>query len=129
MKLPTDREIYQTEIAEFWFDNDGILYCNARPIERTIENLTQSFDLVERITGGKKACLITDITNTGVQNKKERDFATSRLPRYYKAMAIISHSDFGRTIANVFLSLYNLPIPIKLFKDEEEAKRWIEVFL
>jgi hypothetical protein len=129
MEIPVGTEIYRVDIGEFWFDDDGILYCNANNTERTIENLTEAFKLVEKITGGKRACLVTDITNTGVQNKKERDFATGMLPRYYKAMAIISESDFGRTIANIFLSLYHLPIPIKLFKTQVEAREWIARFL
>jgi hypothetical protein len=129
MKLPIDREIYRSDIAEFWFDDDGLLCCNATQTERTIENLTQSFELVEKITGGKKVCLLTDITNTGVQAKKERDFATGKLPRYYKAMAIISNSDFGNAMANIFLSLYNLPLPVKLFKDEQQARQWVKGFL
>ena len=52
MKVPEDREIYPAEIAEFWFDEDGILCCNATPVERNIENLTQSFQLLEKITEG-----------------------------------------------------------------------------
>src|ERR1043165_716358 len=87
MKLPSDREIHRTAIAEFWFDDDGVLFCNATPAERTIENLTESFNLVEKITEGKKVCLVADLTITGVQAKKERDFATAMLPRYYKAIA------------------------------------------
>ncbi len=129
MILPTNKEIYSTEIAEYWFDEEGIFYCIAHPTDRTIENLTQAYELVEKITAGKKVCLITDLSNTGVQSKAERDFAMEMLPRYYTAMAIITHSDFGRTIANIFLSLYNSPIPIKTFKTEEEAKDWIRKFL
>jgi hypothetical protein len=125
MNLPTDREIYSSAIADFWFDEEGIFYCIAKPTERNIENLAQAYELVEKITAGKKVCLLTDLTNTGVQSKKERDFAMELLPRYYKVMAIITQSDFGRTIANIFLSLYNSPIPIKTFKTEEEAKEWI----
>jgi hypothetical protein len=129
MELPKDREIYHTDIADFWFDDEGFLCCNANATERTINNLNSTFKLVEEISGGKKVCLVPDITNTGVQNKKERDFATAMMPRYYKAMAIISRSDFGNAIANIFLTLYNLPIPMKLFKSELQAKEWIKRFL
>jgi hypothetical protein len=129
MKLPEDKEIYRTEIAEFWFTDDGILNCNALPVERTIENINESFSLVEKISGGKRLCLITDLSNTGVQKKKERDFATEHLARYYKAMAVISESEFGKSIANIFLMIYNLPIPVKLFTKENEAREWISKFL
>ena len=126
MNLPAGTKIYRTDIAEFWFDEQGILYCNAMPTVRTIENIMESFKLVEKITDGKKVYLITDLTNTGAQSKKERDFAIKLLPRYYKAMGIISQSDFGRTMANIFLSLYSLPIPVKIFKTEVEAREWIK---
>jgi hypothetical protein len=129
MNLPPDREIYRTDIAEFWFTDNGILCCNAGHAARSIENITRSFSLVEKITGGKRVCLLADLTNTGVQSKKERDFAMKMLPRYYKAMAILSHSDFGRSIANIFLLVYNLPLPLKIFKTEAEAQEWLEKFL
>ncbi len=129
MKVPADKEIYPTEIAEFWFDEEGILCCNSNPVERTIENLNESFELVGKLRGNTRVCLVSDITKTGAQHKKERDFATSQLPKHYKAIAMISGSDFGRTIANVFLTVYNLPIPMKLFADEESAKQWIRKFL
>ena len=129
MNHPANIEIFKSEIAEFWFGDEGILYCNATPVERTIDNVTESFNLVEKITGGKRVCLLTDLTNTGVQSKKERDFAMEMLPRYYKVMAVITNSDFQRTIANIFLSLYNTPIPIKIFKTENEAKEWLMTFI
>jgi len=129
MKLPSDKEIYRTEIAEFWFTDDGILNCNALPVDRTIKNIIESYALVEKLGGGKRLCLITGLSNTGVQNKKERDFAIEQLPKYYKAMAVISDSEFGKSIANIFLIIYNLPIPVKLFTKEEEAREWVAKFL
>src|SRR5829696_2206724 len=126
MNLPIGKEVHRTDIAEFWFDDEGILCCNALPAERTMENLIESFRLVQKITEGKKVCLITDLTYTGMQNKKERDFAVSMLPHFYKAMALVSRSDFGRTMTNIFLSLYSLPIPLKIFKTEAEARKWVK---
>ncbi len=53
MIAPNDRQIFEGEIATYWFD-DGILVSLSKSPKRTVENIKGNIALVKKITNNKK---------------------------------------------------------------------------
>jgi len=128
MKPPTDREIFDGEIATYWMD-DGILVSLSKNPKRTVANITANITLVKRITGNKKAPLLIYLSNSPVPDKEAREFSAQQLPNVYTAMAMVSKAGLAKLIMNMLFKLKTPPIPMKNFTDDEEAKSWLKQFL
>ncbi|MCW3093638.1 MAG: hypothetical protein JWP81_4707 [Ferruginibacter sp.] len=48
MTKPTDRQVYEGEIATYWFD-EGILVSLSKNPKRTVENITGNVALVKKL--------------------------------------------------------------------------------
>lgn len=129
MQVPPNVKTFEGGLATFWLDEHGILYAVSKTTPRTLERQIANYELIAKITGNKKVCLLSDTTNSSPQDKETRDYMAAHLPDLFKAMAVISASSGGRFITNIFLALKQQPIPIRFFTDEEEAKAWLMKYL
>jgi hypothetical protein len=129
MVIPDNVKIYEGELATFWFEENGILCANAKSTPRTVERQKENYRFIKEMTGGKKVCLLSDTTNASPQDKETRDYAAAELPNVFIAMAVVSKSALGGFSANVFLTLKQQPIPIRMFENEHEAKEWLKTYL
>ena len=93
MNLPTDRPVYEGEIATYWFDG-GILVSLSKSPKRTVANITGNVALVKKITGNKRVPLLIYLSNSPVPDKATRQFSTTQLPVIYSAMAMVSKPGF-----------------------------------
>ena len=128
MKIPTDRTVFQGEIADYWFDGSILVSLSKNP-RRTIENISRNVALVKSITNGKPVPLLIYLSNSPVPDKATRQFATEQLPLIYSAMAMVSKPGLSRFIMNILFALKPPPIPMKSFVDEEAARKWLQQFL
>ena len=128
MTAPTDRQIFEGEIATYWFDG-GILVSLSKSPKRTVANITGNIALVREITNNKKVPLLIYLTNSPVPDKETRKFATEQLPKVYTAMAMVSKPGLATFIMNVLFKLTTPPIPMKNFTTDEEAKEWLTQYL
>ena len=128
MTLPTDREIYEGEIATYWFDN-GILVSLSKSPKRTIENISSNVALVKKITNNKRVPLLIYLSNSPVPDKETRKFAAQQLPVIYSAMAMVSKPGLAKFIMNILFMLKPPPIPMKSFTDDKDAKEWLTQFI
>jgi len=127
MKIPTDRPVYEGEIASYWFD-DGILVSLSKSPRRTIANITANVALVKQITHNKRVPLLIYLSNSPVPDKETRKFSTTQLPVIYSAMAMVSKPGLAQFIMKILFSLKPPPIPIKSFTDDSEAKEWLQKY-
>ncbi len=128
VKIPTDRQIFEGEIATYWID-DGILVSLSKNPMRTVANIRENVALVKRITNNKKVPLLIYLSNSPVPDKKTRKFSTEQLPNVYTAMAMISEPGLAKFIMNILFKLQPPPIPMKNFADEKGAKEWLKQYL
>jgi hypothetical protein len=129
IKTPTDRQIFEGEIATYWVDDDGILVSLSKNPRRTIANITDNVALVKRITNDKKVPLLIYLSNSPVPDKATQKFSTEQLPNVYSAMAMISEPGLASFIMNLLFKFRAPPIPMKNFTDEKEAKEWLKQYL
>jgi len=128
MTKPTDREIYEGDIATYWFD-EGILVSLSKNPKRTIENIKANVELVKRITNNKPVPLLIYLSNSPVPDKAARKYSTEQLPVIYSAMAMVSKPGLSKFIMNILFALKAPPIPMKSFTDDKEAKAWLKGYL
>ena len=128
MKQPTDRQIFEGEIATYWFD-DGILVSLSKSPQRTVENITNNVALVKSITNNKRVPLLIYLSNSPVPDKETRKFAAEQLPVIYSAMAMVSKPGLAKFIMNILFMLKPPPIPMKSFTDDKTAKEWLRNYL
>ena len=130
MQEPKDKsKIFIGELATFWFDEEGILCAITNNTPRTLENLKRNFDFIRQVTGDKKSCLLSDITNGTAPDKVAREFSAQEFPKLFKAMAVFSGNDYGKLITDPFIVMKDHPIPIKYFSDEYAAREWLVQYL
>jgi hypothetical protein len=129
MTPPPNAKVYEGELADFWFDDDGILYAVSKMTPRTIEKQKANYDLIREITGNKRVCLLADNTLTYEQDDPTRDYMAAEVPKVFKAMAVTSRTIFGKAVSDTFLYYHGTPVPIKTFNDEIEAKEWLKQYL
>ena len=128
MTTPTDRELYEGEIATYWVE-DGILVSLSKSPKRTVENIKANVQLVKQITNNKPAPLLIYLANSPVPDKATRQYSTEQLPVIYSAMAMVSKPGLAKFIMNLLFALRKPPFPMKSFTDDKEAKKWLAQYL
>ncbi len=129
MQIPTDRQVFEGEIATYWMNDDGILVSLSKNPKRTIANITGNMALVKQITGNRKVPLLIYLSNSPVPDKETRRFVTKVLPDLYAAMAMVSKPGLAKFIMNILFSFKPPVIPMKSFSDDGEAKEWLKQYL
>ena len=129
MKPQANTELIKGEIADYRFDEDGILYSYSKNPKRTVKNISENIDLVKKITANKKVPLLIYLSDSPVPDKATRKFSTEQLPNVYTAMAMVSKPGLSRLIMKILFALKPPPIPIKSFIDDSEAKEWLKQFI
>lgn len=124
MTIPTDRPIYEGEIATYWFDGNILVSLSKSP-KRTVENISGNVALVKKITNNIPVPLLIYLSDSPVPDKATRQFSTQQIPVIYSAMAMISKPGLSKFIMNILFSLKPPPIPMKSFSDAQEAKEWL----
>lgn len=124
MTIPTDRPIYEGEIATYWFDGNILVSLSKSP-KRTVENISGNVALVKKITNNTPVPLLIYLSDSPVPDKATRQFSTHQIPVIYSAMAMVSKPGLSKFIMNILFSLKPPPIPMKSFSDAQEAKEWL----
>ena len=120
-----ESELIKGEIANYRFDESGILYSYSKSIQRTVKNISDNVELVKRITGNKPVPLLIYLCNSPMPDKATRQFSTEQLPLIYKAMAMVSKPGLSKLIMNLLFKFKKPPIPMKSFSDDKEAREWL----
>jgi len=128
MNPPANTEVYEGEIATFWFE-DGILYAKSKNVPRTLEVQKRTYDLIRKISNGKKVCMLADASNSQPQDKQTREYIAQEMPKIFKAMAVLSESATGKVITSIFRGLKKDPVAVEMFPDEHSAKEWLKQYL
>ena len=128
VSIPTDREIFEGEIATYWIDDDGILVSKSKSPRRTVENIKGNIALVNRITNNRKLPLLIYLCSSPIPDKATRKFVNEQLPHLYKAMAMVSKHGLASFIMSFLFRFKPPPIPMKNFTDDKEAREWLKQF-
>jgi hypothetical protein len=129
MLQPEEKSLIKGEIADYFYDKDGILYSYSKNPVRTVKNISENIALVKSITGNKKVPLLIYLSNSPIPDKETRKYSAEQLPNVYTAMAMVSDKALSRLIMNVLFRLKTPPIPMRSFTEDTEAKGWLKQYL
>jgi hypothetical protein len=127
MTIPTDRPVYEGEIATYWFD-EGILVSLSKSPRRTVASISANVKLVKEITNNTRVPLLIYLCDSPVPDKETRRFSTTQLPVIYSAMAMVSKPGLAQFIMKILFTLKPPPIPMKSFTDDLQAKEWLKQY-
>lgn len=123
---PSNNELIKGEIADYWMRPDGILISYSKSVLRTVENISENSELIQKISGGRPVPLLIYLKNSPMPDKATRKLSTELLPKNYSAMAMVSQPGLAHFIMKLLFSLKPSPIPIKSFTDDQEALQWLK---
>ncbi|HET6989807.1 MAG TPA: STAS/SEC14 domain-containing protein [Bacteroidia bacterium] len=122
-----ERLVGEKEII--WRDDNDIIHIKPNDgFEFDKKDVQRQFDLYAKLGLGKnnRALLLADGTVDFSMTKEARDLAAKKAKDYFIATAVISNSLSIRLLVNFLNSFYNFGIPIKLFRDEKDALKWLK---
>jgi len=127
--MPSNNQPITERKNEFmWIEDEDIL-CSV-PKEKlevlTREEVQEQIDEWEKTHGNKKLKMITVVNPTAKSTKEDRDFVAEVFPKYISALAVINHTALGRMAINLFIGLRPPSYPLKVFKDGDEARKWLK---
>ena len=123
--MRTNEQKWEGVIADYWVDEDGILHGISKKAKRTMENVRDNFELVQQITGGRKVAALLDTTHSSPYDTNTFLYLQEELCKAYKAIAYVSRSTVGAVIDAIHTCV---PVPVRFFSSEEEAKNWLKEF-
>lgn len=130
LSMPENAKIFETDIVILWLDENGILcVITKKNVSITKSSLVNLFEIIGKLSGGNKICMVDDMSFATWVGKEERDYIAEQALIFFKAVALIANSPLSKMIANIFLYIKKLPYPTKLFTDENEAKKWLTQYL
>jgi len=130
MVPPKDAKVTETNTSIYWFDENGILCSiSKKAAPQSLQDTMRIMDELKVQLAGRKVCILIDVTNSGESTKELRDYAAVEFPKIVKAMALVSSSELGKMLANLFFNLKQQPYPTKMFTDEEAAREWLKQYL
>jgi hypothetical protein len=127
MTIPTDRPVYEGEIATYWID-EGILVSLSKSPRRTVANISANVKLVKEITHNTRVPLLIYLCDSPVPDIETRRFSTTQLPEIYAAMAMVSKPGLAQFIMKILFTLKPPPIPMKSFTNDLQAKEWLKQY-
>lgn len=127
---PPNVVVTENPTSYYWFDDDGILYSVSKKVPPiSHEENKKIIEEFKRLSGGKKFCMLLDVTHAAPSDKEDREFAAREFPSIVKAMALVSGSPLGRMVGNLFFAAKPPPYPARMFSSEKEAKDWLKKYL
>lgn len=119
-----------TETGVLFLDEQGIVHVTALPgTEETLEQAKASVAAIWQVAEAQRRPLLLDMRPVKAQRREVRDYyASQEAAQAYKAVAILVDSPISKVIGNVFLGIGKLPVPTKLFSNDQEALVWLQAF-
>lgn len=121
--------VHSNNLIQVTYRSDKIIHLHYLTDDITLENSKE----ILRFTRSHSPWKLSPILLTGGdfmnQDKESREFNGSyEVIKYCSAIAFLSDSLAKKILANFFISINKEKIPMKFFKTEEEAFKWLSQF-
>lgn len=130
MEIIKEQQTYKGKLANFSFDNQGILHAVSKEGGRSIEILKEDIVMIKNILGNTKVCMIIDNSFTKAYDFEMIQYTIKEYPKLFKAVAFVPNSPIGKMISSILATLNpENSIPIEMFENKKEAIQWIKHYL
>ncbi|MES2678568.1 MAG: hypothetical protein V4635_01730 [Bacteroidota bacterium] len=113
IKKPDNLKVMEWPTYTTWFEEDDILYVISNPT--LLEETKKVIEDFKRILGGKKVCLLAHVTHPRESPRELRDYAALEIPKFIKAIAMVSGTAIGKMLANLFFTRKIQPYAVEMF--------------
>jgi hypothetical protein len=115
-----------TRVARLYMRPDGIVVAANFPNvgEQTLADAKENIRAVAALAGNTRVPFY--IQGIGPIAADARKYYLSSA-QHFLAAAIVADNVLSRVMANLFIPVQRLPIPMKLFATEEEALAWLRL--
>ena len=120
----------ETSSGFTWLDEDGIIIAvgSSQPIH-TLDNAIENTRLNASLAGAKRRPFLIDMNKVKSMSKPAREYYAGPNPqKTISAVAIVTSSLVGKTVANFYLLLAKPSLPTRVFTDFTEARAWLMKF-
>jgi hypothetical protein len=125
--LPIDREIWESDIAHYWFEG-SVLIASNKDVYRTVENITAAISMISEITRGKKVPLLILSPFEAEGDVDALDYLYEHLDKYISAIGLIEESFFKRIQSNYDIKSEGDNLKTRVFKNKMAALKWLRRF-
>lgn len=110
-----------------WLDDSGIIIAVGRNHAiHTLEHALENQRVNEILANGVRRPFLIDMTDVKSMSHEARAFyAGPEPPKVITAVAILTNSNIGKVVANLFMTLTHPVLPTKMFTSFELAKEWL----
>lgn len=123
------REI-TTRSAVLSLEEGGIIRATALPVHVTLADAKELIDATILLGEGTPRPVLVDLRKQRSCARDAREyFASPAAARGHCALALLVDSLVSKTIGNFFISFNRVPVPIHMFRLENEALLWLRGFL
>lgn len=126
MRIPKDKAVYESPLGSVWID-ENLLCIVAKNVKRTGNNVREHYDILKDLIKERMNVLL-DLQMCEEFNAESRKVIKREGPNFYKAVAILAERPCELFIAHFFMPLSEKNVPIKYFKSESEARKWLKQF-
>lgn len=123
-EMKTELE-YETPFVHAELKENGITYTKIKPVEMTDQIWKEHLQITLSKLDDRKIKILVDATNTLPFDRKFRKEFNELSEQISKAVAVVSDSPLGNTLANLYLVFVRSKVPIKMFKDFDTAEEWL----
>ena len=119
----------ETATARFFVRADGVLHVAFRGGDQSVPQARENLRCASALLGTRAAPLLLDMSAAGgLPQEVKRYYATALERPPVTAVAVVGDTMLSRVQANLLIATYKLagtPVPIGLFRSEEEALAWV----
>lgn len=119
---------YKNDTIEIWLDN-GILHVKYEPVFITLDMAKKN--VAERLKRyeGKTYPMFVDVRNTKSGSSETKEYLSGEEATHgISAGAFLVSSHFEVWAINLWLSIFPVSIPTKLFRNRRKALKWLEQY-
>jgi len=115
-----------TRTATVRLDARGFVHIVVTPLaEQHLADALENIDAVKRLSGESPLPLLVDMRRVkSIDNAAHEVYRDGHTP-LPRAMAMLVASPLSRIIANYFTTMFEGPIPTRVFTTEDDAMAWI----
>lgn len=124
--LTPPKDAVMAPSGPIWLNEDGIIITLNNFVNHTHADALENLRITKEVAGGVPRPLLVDITNVRNMSKEAREeYVMPHNKEIVTAVALITGSNVGRMIGNLFITLNKHVIPVKLFTDAHKAREWL----
>lgn len=127
--LETDYvKVIETNVSRISLRKDGIIESMDYPVAMTEANVRPIFEAFRELTQGQKMPFFIDPSSLPSVTSSARKSAIPVINECMSAMAMINHTPLSNLILKLLLTIDGVKIPVKTFKNKDEAIMWLRHF-